>query len=693
MTLINIMRTKNNAPRNFITVLSLSCLTGLGLSHAQTAATAVQGGAGSQDVRSLSDTEVLLQAIESVPPAPAASAPRAGTFFSAQHAPGTRLAWPPLPGNYGLPVWNLGDGVYLLDDLQVDYSLPVSARMAGGGMGAMDDSGGPFPGDGGGGSTNDYEYSFNRPVYTTNDLWLEITGLTNTTAFITIHEPWNVTNGVYDLFYTTNLSPPQTWSWVLRSFAGLTNLTVNNAVDPQGFYRLGQTNDLQETDSLGTNFWVAFFWMWNYYYDGSKIPSALSLYISSPVGASGAVTIPGLRITNAFTVAAGAVTNMSITNIAMIDYYSYDAVETNGIHVTASQPVAVYAMNYTRNGLSAAFTAYPTNLLGTNYCLMARPAYCEADSEFGIVATANNTTVTITPSPTADLAGSLWNNPITLQQGQTYQINSIDPSGTGIDDVTGTRVTSDKPIAVFAGASAAFLPVADGNVAAAGNPLMQEQLPVESWGTQTLGLSFAGRTNGDSYRVLAAYNNTVVSITGTVVTITNASGDGPWLVTKSNEVLTVTNDAGVPYDIIVEGPIVFQASQPIQVAQFGNGEEYDHGAPSFEGDQCEILLPPTGHYLLTNTVVTTPNDNTNGDFDENVLNVIVPQSAITNTFVDTVRLAATNFVAIGTSGYYGTQFMVTNSGTHRVTSSRPVEVQVYGWGNCDAYSYFGGWVK
>jgi len=67
----------------------------------------------------------------------------------------------------------------------------------------------------------------------------------------------------------------------------------------------------------------------------------------------------------------------------------------------------------------------------------------------------------------------------------------------------------------------------------AGNPLMQEQLPVESWGTQTLGLSFAGRTNGDSYRVLAAFSNTVVTITGTAVTITNANASsGPWQVQK-----------------------------------------------------------------------------------------------------------------------------------------------------------------
>jgi hypothetical protein len=39
----------------------------------------------------------------------------------------------------------------------------------------------PFPGDGGG-TTNTYNYSgsFQPQVFTTNDLWLQITGTTNT---------------------------------------------------------------------------------------------------------------------------------------------------------------------------------------------------------------------------------------------------------------------------------------------------------------------------------------------------------------------------------------------------------------------------------------------------------------------------------------------------------------------------------
>ena len=55
-------------------------------------------------------------------------------------------------------------------------------------------------------------------------------------------------------------------------------------------------------------------------------------------------------------------------------------------------------------------------------------------------------------------------------------------------------------------------------------------------------------------------------------------------------------------------------------------------------------------------------------------------------------MAATNFVQIANSGYYGARIAVTN-GTHTVTSSRPIFVEVYGWGTFDAYSYLGGTVR
>jgi hypothetical protein len=59
---------------------------------------------------------------------------------------------------------------------------------------------------------------------------------------LVINSPWNVTNGVYDLFATTNLAP-SAWQWVLRCAPGQTNLTLTGLTVPQSFFILGSTND------------------------------------------------------------------------------------------------------------------------------------------------------------------------------------------------------------------------------------------------------------------------------------------------------------------------------------------------------------------------------------------------------------------------------------------------------------------
>ena len=67
-----------------------------------------------------------------------------------------------------------------------------------------------------------------------------------------------------------------------------------------------------------------------------------------------------------------------------------------------------------------------------------------------------------------------------------------------------------------------------------------------------------------------------------------------------------------------------------------------------------------------------------------------------------VSQGGTNFVAIGTSGYYGAQITVTNAldtnnveqaTSHTVISSQPVGVEFHGFTDWDAYGCFGGVVK
>src|SRR5665213_3912106 len=147
--------------------------------HAQDA---VQGGAVSLtdtnvDWNAMSDIQVELRAVESVPTMPAESLPTAGTFWSAQHAPGTAEEWPPLPIPLGMGAGSLGDdGVFLLADLNHVYEQPKKSKSAAttssGGMMTMDVDLNPNDGGTNGGSGGGYSPQFS-PVeaYGTN-LWV-----------------------------------------------------------------------------------------------------------------------------------------------------------------------------------------------------------------------------------------------------------------------------------------------------------------------------------------------------------------------------------------------------------------------------------------------------------------------------------------------------------------------------------------
>ena len=102
-----------------------------------------------------------------------------------------------------------------------------------------------------------------------------------------------------------------------------------------------------------------------------------------------------------------------------------------------------------------------------------------------------------------------------------------------------------------------------------------------------------------------------------------------------------------------------------------------------------MLLPPAGYFLAINTVFALPDDNFNGDFNTNYISLIVAQAGVSTTLLNGAPVTSSNFIAIGSSGYYCAEIPITNA-VNTVSNSQPIEVQVYGWGVFDAYSYIGG---
>jgi alpha-tubulin suppressor-like RCC1 family protein len=181
---------------------------------------------------SADDTATMLEAIELTTPTPASSLPQAGTFWSAQHAPGTPLAWPPLPGNiWGLDAWSLGDGVFLLNDTNLDYdalaAVVAAAQPAASPMTSMSMMA----------SSLSSSYAYGNPVYLTN-MTASFAYDGSMTANFSIAGGTNFVP--YDILTTTNLTTPvANWNWIGIGYTS-NNYTFYEQPASLGFYILAK---------------------------------------------------------------------------------------------------------------------------------------------------------------------------------------------------------------------------------------------------------------------------------------------------------------------------------------------------------------------------------------------------------------------------------------------------------------------
>ncbi len=202
---------------------------------------------------SVDDMAVMLQAVEETTPQAAESAPKSGTFYSAQFP-----NQPPLPCNINnVPVWNLGGGVFLLSDLDINYSLrPLASSMTAGRMSAMD---APSPGDGSGDGESDGYGNFNSTyTFPTNGLWLEITNVSNGRSYLNLH---NATNQVYAIWSTTNLLA----AWNVETELWPTNspvmpFTVTTFERQNLFVRAEDWTGMTENGNITPDWWF-----WEYF--------------------------------------------------------------------------------------------------------------------------------------------------------------------------------------------------------------------------------------------------------------------------------------------------------------------------------------------------------------------------------------------------------------------------------------------
>jgi hypothetical protein len=217
--------------------LTTGLLIGVHFLHAQETTTSVQNN--------MSDTQVELRAIEALPPIPFAQLSESdltGTFYSAQHSPVSPQPWPPLPTDIGqLSVWSLGtnsqgNGVFLLDDLAVNYKLSSAASFQiSGNMQPMDGSG-------------------DLPSQANTNFTLRVQGPNIVLRWT------SVTNRIYLLEQRPTLTANTQWSELTNYYLAAMNTNVTTFVhsnivqtQPVNFYRLIDVTPLARNDFFAVN--------------------------------------------------------------------------------------------------------------------------------------------------------------------------------------------------------------------------------------------------------------------------------------------------------------------------------------------------------------------------------------------------------------------------------------------------------
>lgn len=378
--------------------------------------------------------------------------------------------------------------------------------------------------------------------------------------------------------------------------------------------------------------------------------------------------------------------------------------------ITSSQPVTAYQFNPLSNAgvfSNDASVLLPLSGMGSDYFVVTRAQTTDDFRGYVVIAgiAASGTEVTVKPSAATKAGGDVpaiskgGSHTFTLAEGEVIAIES---AAIG-DDLTGSRVTADKAVAVFSGHVAAVT-----STKCCADHLEQQLVPVTAWGKEyVFGRSWERGGEKDYFRVVAASPNTVVAVSPAVTNPVSktlqagqfweftsdqhvrVSANNPISVTQflasSQEVgpgdlapcVTDADCGSSAYSCFIFCTPKFCSS----AAECGNGHTCYQGQCSPTGDPAMMVGVPFEQWQ-TSYVFLTPDS-----YVADYVNIVAPEAATVS--LDGVPLGAGAFEKV-----VGTNFKVYRAevpdGTHTVTSDQKVSITVYGYDKDVSYGYPGG---
>lgn len=349
-------------------------------------------------------------------------------------------------------------------------------------------------------------------------------------------------------------------------------------------------------------------------------------------------------------------------------------VTSKSVLVLADNEITLYGANI-RLYSADAFVSFPEDVLTRKYIVLAypngylvsqngnNPPEYDTPSQFAIIAPYDGTELSVKSPAGTRLNGAGNSAPfkVYLNKGEVY----FAQAELGVpQDVSGTEVNSNKPIAVYAGTKRSSIPTSVGTYR---DHLCEQIPPLEIWGKSVIATPHYPVSKFSPYtavvRVLAALDNTNWKL--------NGAPQAPLMRGDSRE-LPLTD------------VLLITAENPILVAQYehsvGNNQIGDLG----DGDPFMMIIPPYEQYDTTYSVQSIIDSN----FTSHYINVIVPKNHTDSLTIDGVD-PNTVYKPVPGTDYVYAQINVP-AGSHFLRCDTAFGCCLYGFGEATSYGYVGG---
>lgn len=430
---------------------------------------------------------------------------------------------------------------------------------------------------------------------------------------------------------------------------------------------LGASSYGQDDATRGKEFWFCF-------PQNAKVGEAKIfqyVMITADRETRGTVESGGAR--RSFDVKPGEFTRVEFDSTLMMNNLMQR--QTKAIHITAEKPVSVVAFS-ARKASTDSYHVLPLQALGREYRVAGYLAPVTDPSfttQVQIVATDDNTTVTLLPTTSSKTIRTSDSLRMTISRGDVYEVRGSNHPGAS-SDFSGWLVKADKPVAVVTGHSCAQVPF-DNTFC---DVLIEMATPVQHWGVKTIVPHFYSRKPF----LWRAYAH----VPGTTL--------------KTNDSIVAKLEAGEYYESpLTTETVIVESDRPVSIAQYCSSSD---AAEKKVGDPFMTLVPPVAAYARSYSIATpqaTPspyslaNRWTRGDWAHQVV-VIASDDAISTMELDGKDVDEQEFARIPNSDFKIAHFSL-EPGAHTLTSDEPFGATVYGFGtgmdNYDSYGHHLGY--